>query len=322
MAEPELNIPAVKRADISWKALLERKKLLQLPAAHDALTAKLIERAGFPAYQVGGFALVGARYGRPDVDLEHFGEKNRAVQDVIDGCALPVLVDGDNGYGDAKNVTRTIRGYEALGASAIFIEDQTSPKRCGHMAGKSVVPKAAMVAKVKAAVAARQNKDTFLLARTDAIEPESVASAIKRAGAYLEAGADGVYVEGPRSVEELEQVGKALGGVPLATSVLERGGLTPWLPPDRFHEMGFSMILYPTTLLFRLARAIELGLNDLHAGRALDPAASIDMKQFEDLVDLPTWGEIETRYPSVPEQRGLIERGRKAVSRLAETIKG
>jgi methylisocitrate lyase len=322
VAEPELDIPAVRRADISWKSLLEREKLLQLPAAHDALTAKLIERAGFPAYQVGGFALAGARYGRPDVDLEHFGEKNRAIQDVIEGCRLPVLIDGDDGYGDAKNVTRTIRGYEALGASAIFIEDQTSPKRCGHMAGKSVVSKELMVAKVKAAVAARQNPDTFILARTDAIEPESVDSAIGRAEAYLEAGAEGVYLEGPRSEEELRRIGRALGGVPLATSVLERGGLTPWLSPEEFRQIGFSMILYPTTLLFRLARAIELAAADLHAGRPLDPTESIDMDRFEEIVELPIWADIEQKFPSVPEQRGIGQRLRAAGSHLSGLFKG
>lgn len=296
MEEPELDIPAVRRAGISWKALLEREGLLQMPAAHDALTAKLIERVGFPAYQVGGFALVGARYGRPDVDLEHFGEKSRAVQDVIDGCALPVLVDGDDGYGDAKNVTRTIRGYEALGASAIFIEDQTSPKRCGHMAGKSVVPVEEMVAKVRAAVAARQDNDTFILARTDAIQPESVERAIRRAEAYLEAGADGAYVEGPRTVEELEQVGQALRGAPLATSVLERGGVTPWLSPAEFRQLGFSMILYPTSVLFRLMHASEQALRDLHAGKPLDEGDSVDMQRFEDVVDLPKWAAIEKRF--------------------------
>jgi 2-methylisocitrate lyase-like PEP mutase family enzyme len=296
--EPELDIPAVRRSAISWKALLEREQVLQLPAAHDALTAKLIERAGFPAYQVGGFALVGARYGRPDVDLEHFGEKNRAVQDVIDGCALPVLIDADDGYGDAKNVTRTIRGYEALGASAIFIEDQTSPKRCGHMAGKTVIPLEKMVAKVRAAVAARQQDKTFILARTDAIEPEGVDSAIRRAEAYLNAGADGAYVEGPRSRDELERVGRALHGTPLATSVLERGGVTPWLSPAEFRELGFTMILYPTTVLFRLAKAIERALRDVRAGKPLDEADSIDMKQFEGLVELEKWAEIEKRFPA------------------------
>lgn len=296
MDEPELDIPAVRRSRISWKALLEREGFLQLPAAHDALTAKLIDRAGFPAYQVGGFALVGTRYGRPDVDLEHFGEKNRAVQDIVSGCALPVLVDCDDGYGDAKNVTRTVRGYEALGAAALFIEDQTAPKRCGHMAGKTVVPVEQMAGKVRAAVAARQERDTFILARTDAIEPEGVDSALKRADAYLQAGADGVYIEGPRNRAELEQVGRALGGVPLATSVLERGGVTPWLSPSEFRALGYSMILYPTTLLFRLARAIERGLDVLRAGQPLDEADSIDFARFEDLVDLGKWGAIEDRY--------------------------
>ncbi|UIJ44382.1 isocitrate lyase/PEP mutase family protein [Sphingomonas cannabina] len=296
MDEPELDIPAVRRSQISWKALLDREGCLQLPAAHDALTAKLIERAGFPAYQVGGFALVGTRYGRPDVDLEHFGEKNRAVQDIIDGCALPVLVDCDDGYGDAKNVTRTVRGYEALGAAALFIEDQTAPKRCGHMAGKTVVPVEQMVGKIRAAVAARQERDTFILARTDAIEPEGVDSALRRADAYLQAGADGVYVEGPRNRAELEQIGRALGGVPLATSVLERGGVTPWLSPGEFKALGYSMILYPTTLLFRLVRAIERGLDDLRAGGPLDETDSIDFARFEDLADLEKWGAIEDRY--------------------------
>jgi 2-methylisocitrate lyase-like PEP mutase family enzyme len=258
MREPELDIPAVRRTRKPWKVLLAEHGQL-LPSAHDALTAKLAERAGFPAYQMGGFSLAGSRYGRPDVDLEHFGEKSQGVKDIIEGCALPVLVDGDDGYGDAKNVTRTIRGYEDLGASAIFIEDQTSPKRCGHMAGKSVVPQDVMVSKVKAAVAARQRPETFILARTDAIEPEGLENAIKRAEAYLGAGADGAYVEGPRNLEELEKVSKALKGAPLATSVLERGGVTPWLAHGDFRDLGFTMILYPTTVLFRAAWAIERG---------------------------------------------------------------
>ena len=130
--------------------ILDREKFLQLPAAHDALTARLIQRAGFPAYQVGGFALVGTRYGHPDVDLQHFGEKSRAVHDIIDGNSLPVLVDCDEGYGDAKNITRIVRSYEAMRVSAVFIEDQTIPKRCGHMAGKTVIPTEDMVSKVRA----------------------------------------------------------------------------------------------------------------------------------------------------------------------------
>jgi 2-methylisocitrate lyase-like PEP mutase family enzyme len=296
MSEPELDIPAVRRKAPPWKEVLSRHAPLVLPAAHDALTAKLIEAAGFCAYQVGGFALVGSRYARPDVDLEHFGEKSAAVKDIIDACRLPVLVDGDDGYGDAKNVTRMVRGYEDLGASAIFLEDQTSPKRCGHMAGKSVVPVEVMVAKVKAAVAARQEASTFILARTDAIEPEGVEQAIARARAYLEAGADGAYVEGPRTVEELRTVGAALGHAPLATSVLERGGVTPAITPSELGAMGFSMILYPTTVLFSAQWAIEQALKDLRAGRRLDPNHSVDMKRFETVVELAQWAQIEKRF--------------------------
>jgi 2-methylisocitrate lyase-like PEP mutase family enzyme len=301
-SEPELDIPTIRRDRPTWKHLLDREGLLQLPAAHDALTAKLIERAGFPAYQVGGFALVGARYGHPDVDLEHFGKKSEAVQDIVEGCALPVLVDCDEGYGDAKNVTRVVRGYEALGVSALFIEDQTTPKKCGHMAGKTVVPVEQMIAKVRAALAARQNKDTFILARTDAIEPEGVESAIRRGEAYLEAGADGAYLEGPRSLEELEKIARALKGAKLATSVLERGGVTPWLSPETFRELGYSMILYPTTILFGIVRTIEQRLSTLHAGLPLDASASVDLQQFEQIIEMEKWGAIEDRFaPTQPE---------------------
>src|SRR5437762_916671 len=124
----------------TWKELVSAHAPLPLPAAHDALTAKLIERAGFHAYQIGGFALVGARHALPDVDLTRFAEQSAGVRDILAACDLPVLVDADDGYGDAKNVTHTVRSYEAMGVSAIFIEDQVSPKRCGHMSGKAVVP--------------------------------------------------------------------------------------------------------------------------------------------------------------------------------------
>lgn len=295
MHESELEIPASRRAPISWKRLLEREKFLQLPAAHDALTAKLIERAGFPAYQIGGFALVGTRYGQPDVDLQHFGEKSRAVHDITQGSALPVLVDCDEGYGDAKNVTRVVRAYEAMGVSAVFVEDQTTPKKCGHMAKKSVVPVGDMISKVRAALAARN--EMFILARTDAIEPEGVQAAIDRAKAYRDAGADGVYVEGPRSMQEIAQVGQALGDTPLATSILERGGVTPWLNPAELRGLGYAMVLYPTTILFRLVKAVEGAIAALKAGQSLDEAHSIDMERFEDLVEMKLWGEIETRFP-------------------------
>ncbi len=136
----------------SWKSLLSTKNPLLLPTAHDALTAKLIAQAGFVAYQVGGFALNGSRHGIPDLDLTHFGEERPGVRDIMEASTLPVMIDADDGYGDVKNVFRTVRGYEAMGASAIFIEDQVAPKRCGHIAGKSVVPTEVMVGKIRTAV--------------------------------------------------------------------------------------------------------------------------------------------------------------------------
>jgi 2-methylisocitrate lyase-like PEP mutase family enzyme len=248
---------------LPWKTVLADNAPLILPSAPDALTARLIERAGFPAYQIGGFALAAAMHAVPDIDLEHYGEKHAKAREIIEASKLPVLVDADDGYGDVKNVTRVVRGYEASGASAIFIEDQQAPKRCGHMAGKRVVETEDMERKIRAAAAARHSQDFFLLARTDAREVHGLDEAIARGQRYLDAGADGVYVEGPKTDEELRKVGEAFQGVPLAVSVLERGGKTPWVAPTELGAMGFSMILYPTTLLFRAIHATQIALVDL-----------------------------------------------------------
>src|SRR3954471_19949658 len=139
----------------TWKELLKQEQPLLLPCAHDALSARLIERAGFTAYSIGGFALVGSRYGIPDIGLAAYGEISAGIRDIMAATRLPVLVDGDTGYGDVKNVTHTVEGYEAMGASSIFLEDQVAPKRCGHMAGKDVIPAGEMVTKIRAAADAR-----------------------------------------------------------------------------------------------------------------------------------------------------------------------
>jgi methylisocitrate lyase len=285
----------------SWKRLLEKQGYVQLPVAHDALTAKLIELAGFPAYQIGGFALEGTEFAYPDADLTHLGEKSACVERIIQATRLPVLVDADDGYGDAKNVTRTVRVYESMGVDAIFMEDQKPPKECGHMSGKVVVPPEAMVNKIQAAVAARHDPESFfILARTDAREPEGLEKAIDRASRYRKAGADGVYIEGPQSERELEKVGEAFKGFPLATSILERGGKTPWVAPKQLHKMGFTMLLYPTTVLFRATYAIERALKDLYNGKELDPSESVDMKQFEQIVDAPQWQKVQKKFGGGP----------------------
>lgn len=286
---------------IDWQKALKKEKPLMLPVAHDALTARIIEQAGFAAVQIGGFAVEGSRHGVPDVDLTHFAERYAAVKDIMAATSLPIMVDADDGYGDAKNVTYTVRAYEGLGVQALFIEDQQAPKQCGHMDDKKVIPAEAMVNKIKAAVNARTNKEFFILARTDAINPEGLDSTLRRGEQYLKAGADGIYVEGPETKEDLAAIGKAFKGTPLAISVLENGGKTPWLSPDEFADMGFSMILYPTSILFRSTRAIQLAAQELRAGKPLDPEQSVSMKKFEKIVDLEYWQKIEKKFPTQDE---------------------
>jgi 2-methylisocitrate lyase-like PEP mutase family enzyme len=299
----------------SWKRLLKQHAPLLLPAACDALTAKLIEQAGFPAYQIGGFALDGMRFGFPDMDVTRLGEKSAVARDIVYACSLPVLVDCDDGYGDEKSVVHTVHTYDDIGASAIFIEDQKAPKRCGHMSGKEVIEPKAMASKIRAARSARRNADRlFILARTDALAVNGVDDAIRRAEMYLKAGADGVYVEGPESIEQLEKIGREFKGEPLAVSILENGGKTPWLPPREMHALGFNMILFPTTLLFRQTRAIQEALADLKKGRPMRQDAAVSMTEFEAIVDIAYWKSIEEK--ALP----LGERVRQAINKVVKKV--
>ena len=278
----------------TWKELLDREQPLLLPCAHDALSARLIERAGFTAYSIGGFALVGSRYGIPDIGLAAFGEISAGIRDIMAATSLPVMVDGDTGYGDVKNVAHTIEGYEAMGASSIFLEDQVAPKRCGHMAGKDVIPAADMVAKIKAAVGARRNKDFFIIARTDARAVHGLDEALRRGEQYLKAGVDGIFIEAPQTVKELEIIGAAFKGAPQLANMLD-DGRTPVLPPSELKAMGFAMAAYPTTLIFRVARTIERALSDIRAGR---PASNdgVNFAEFKDITNYDEWARIEDAY--------------------------
>jgi 2-methylisocitrate lyase-like PEP mutase family enzyme len=297
----------------NWKRLLKKNKPLQLIAAGDALTAKLIQQAGFPAYQVGGFALDGMRFGFPDMDVNRLGEKSAAVREIMQASDLPVLVDCDDGYGDEKNVVHTIHIYDRLGASAIFMEDQKSPKRCGHMGGKKVIEPQEMVNKIRAACSARRDpEELFIIARTDAIAVNGVDDALRRGEMYLKAGADGIYVEGPRNIKELEAVGRAFKGEALVVTMLEGGGVTPWASPQEFYKLGFNMILYPTTLLFRQTRAIQRALTDLKAGRPMPDNDSVSMTEFEKLVDIAYWKSIEEK--AIP----LGERVRQTINKIVK----
>ena len=280
----------------TWKELLDREQPLLLPCAYDALSARLIERAGFSAYSIGGYALVGARYAIPDIGLAAYAEISSGIRDIMSATCLPVLVDGDTGYGDVKNVAHTVAGYEAMGAASIFIEDQVAPKRCGHMAGKDVIPADQMVAKIKAAVGARRSKDFFLIARTDARAVHGLDEALRRGEQYLAAGADGIFIEAPQTVQELERVGRAFKGVPQLANMLEGGGQTPVLPPAELKQMGFAMAAYPTTLIFRVARTIERALADIKAGKVIDGNDGVNFAEFKDITNYDKWARIEDQY--------------------------
>jgi 2-methylisocitrate lyase-like PEP mutase family enzyme len=279
----------------TWNELLKSQAPVLLPCAHDALSARLIERAGFSAYSIGGYALVGSRYAIPDIGLAAFSEISAGVRDIMSGSRLPVLVDCDTGYGDVKNVTHTVRGYEAMGAAAIFLEDQVAPKRCGHMAGKDVIPADEMVRKIRAAAAARDSRDLFLIARTDARAVHGLDEALRRGEKYLEAGADGIFIEAPQTVDELARVGRAFQGVPQLANMLEGGGQTPVLPPDELMRLGFVMVAYPTSLIFRVARTIETALADLKAGRPVD-GEGVNFAGFKDITGFAEWARIEESY--------------------------
>src|SRR6185369_7332210 len=181
--------------------------------------------------------------------------------------------------GDVKNVAHTIEGYEARGASSIFLEDQVAPKRCGHMAGKDVIPAADMVAKIKAAVGARRNKDFFIIARTDARAVHGLDEALRRGEQYLKAGVDGIFIEAPQTVKELEAIG----------AVLEGGGQTPVLPPKELKALGFAMAAYPTTLIFRVARTIERALDDIRAGKPIGNNDGVNFAEFKDITNYSKW---------------------------------
>ena len=280
----------------TWRTVLDESAPLLLPVAHDALTARLIELAGYPAYQIGGFALVGSRFAYPDIDLAQFGENSAVMRDTIAASSLPVLVDADDAYGDAKNVTRVVQGYEAMGASAIFLEDQQAPKRCGHMLGKKVVPAEAHAGKIRAAVAARHDPETFIMARTDALAPLGLDEALRRAELYLKAGADGVYIEAVETEDQLEKVGRALRGVPLATSILEGGGRTPWINPKDLYTLGYTMLLYPSTVIFRVTRAIQKAVADLKAGRPMRSEESVTFGEYEEILGLQQWAAVEDEF--------------------------
>jgi len=277
----------------SFRSLLAAEGPLILPGAHDALAARLIQRAGFEGYFIGGFGAVGARFGVPDIGLKSLGDLSPAVRDILAACDLPVLVDADDGYGDVKNVVHTVHTYEKMGAGALFLEDQRWPKRCGHLEGKTVVPVEEHEAKIRAAAGERINPDTFLIARTDARAVTGLDDAMRRAERYLKAGADCIFIEALRTVEELERVGKAFDlqvANPLA------GGVSPILRPEEYFRLGFKILPYGIDLILRVARAMQVALEDMRSGKFELMGTGATLQEYLSVVGFEDWTRIEGSY--------------------------
>ena len=230
-----------------------------VPGATDCFTARWIEEAGFPVVYVTGGGTANTYLGRPDIGLVTQNELAGQVERIADAVSVPVIADCDTGFGGVANVKRTVRMYERAGAAGLHIEDQVFPKRCGHFEGKSVVSTEEMLFRLQAALDARTDPDFLVIARTDARAPEGFEAALDRARAYLELGADAIFVEQPRSLEELRRIGEAFRGTPLVANMVERSK-TPLVPERDLLAMGYNIILYANAALYLGSYAIRQGL--------------------------------------------------------------
>jgi 2-methylisocitrate lyase-like PEP mutase family enzyme len=279
----------------TMRHLITRTGYTMVPGAYDTLTARLVEQAGFAAVYLTGGGYSRAN-GYPDMGLLTLGENVRFIGLTVEAVAVPVIADADTGYGNALNVIRTVREYEKAGVAAFHLEDQVSPKKCGHYEGKQVISRGEMIGKIKAAVDTRQDPDLVIIARSDARASEGLDAAIDRVNAYLEAGADVGFVEAPQSVEELRIVGRSLCGPALA-NVFE-GGKTPMLPAAELESMGFRLGIYPSQTHRAAIRAAQFVLKALHDdGHTTRVEADLaTFQEREDAVGTARWRELEERY--------------------------
>jgi carboxyvinyl-carboxyphosphonate phosphorylmutase len=280
------------------RELLSAPTPLLAPGAYDALSARLIEQAGFDAVYMTGFGTTASLIGRPDVGLLTGTEMVDNVRRIATAVDVPVIADADTGYGNAINVVRTVQLYEQAGVAGIQLEDQVMPKKCGHMSGKLVIGADEMVGKIRAAVEARRDPDLLIIARTDAVAVTGTDDAIARAHAFAEAGADVLFVEAPASEADIERVATELRGVgPLVFNWAE-GGRTPPMPLERIAELGFSLVIYPIGTLL----AATAGIRTLLATLKRDgvPTAALDtlptFGEFTDLIGLPEVQKLEQRF--------------------------
>ena len=277
------------------RRLIGRTGYTMVPGAYDSLTARLVEAAGFAAVYLTGGGYSRAN-GYPDLGLLSLTENVQFIGRTVEAVAIPVIADADTGYGNAINVIRTVREYEKTGVAGFHIEDQVSPKKCGHYDGKEVIARAEMVGKIKAAVDTRRDADMVIIARSDARAIEGLQASIDRVNAYLEAGADVGFVEAPQTVEELRIVGKSVRGAALV-NVFE-GGKTPMLGAKELEEMGFRLGIYPSQTHRAAIRAAQrvLAAMKRDGDTSAIEAELATFQDREDAVGTAAWRELEEKY--------------------------
>ena len=275
--------------------LIKNNSFLPIPSCFDALSAKLIEQTGFDAMFMSGFAASASRIGEPDLGVMTLTEVLDQLNNITDATSLPVIGDGDTGYGNAMNVQRTVKSFAKIGCAGVLIEDQLSPKRCGHTPGKDVVSREEAFDRIRASVDAREEKDILIMARTDANHTHGIKEAIERAQIFHELGSDILFVEAPKTEDEMRLICQEVPGCKIANIV--EGGLTPNLSMKELEEIGYNMAVYPLTALSSAMKAMVDSLNKLK----IDDDRSSNLMSFTELrkrVGFDDYYEISSRYES------------------------
>lgn len=278
------------------RELMAKQKVVMAPGAYDTWSAKLVEYAGFQSVYLSGYAVSASMLGKPDIGLMSFSEIVSIARNMVDAVNIPVVADADNGYGGSLNVVRTVKAYEQAGLAAIQLEDQVTPKRCGHMEGKEVISLEEMRAKIKAAVYARKDPDFMIIARTDARAVNGFEDALMRARAYDEAGADMLFVEAPQSVDEMKTICKEFKK-PLLANMVERGK-TPVMSDQELGDIGFKYVIFPVSGLYCATKALTDFYGELYKTRSTNPLTGkmIDFPTFNKLIQLDENRALEKSF--------------------------
>jgi 2-methylisocitrate lyase-like PEP mutase family enzyme len=284
------------------KQLFKRERLLVAPGCFDGLSARLVEEAGFEAAYLSGGA-VARSMGIPDIGLVTMSEVIERAAQVVAAVKIPIIADADTGYGNAVNLVRSVREFERTGVAAIHIEDQITPKRCGHLDGKEVIPLPEMENKLQAALASRNDPDFLIIARTDARGVHGFDDAISRGRAFAKLGVDAIFVEAPQSEAELEEIPRALPDVPLLVNVF-KGGKTPMLPVERLQQMGYRIAIYPSETQRAAIHAMRqaLGLLKREGTTEKMDDALTTFKERDKVVGLDEWQRLEKQYMRLSER--------------------